>query len=124
MKKATPYNPLDKQHLAENAASALFKQEPEALPPEPFKGAGIYAIYYLGEFAAYQPLAEINRERLEAPIYVGKADPKGGRRGGDWDAPAGTALSDRLREHSNSIIQAVNLDVGDFRCRYLVLEDV
>lgn len=124
MKKVTPYNPLDKQHLAESAARALLKQEPEPLPPEPFEGAGIYAIYYLGDFDAYQPLAEINRERMEAPIYVGKADPKGGRRGGDWDAPAGAALSDRLRKHSNSVTQADNLDLADFRCRYLVLDDV
>ncbi len=124
MKKVTPYNPLDKQHLAESAANALLKQEPETLPPEPFEGAGIYAIYYLGDFDAYRTLAEINREQLEAPIYVGKADPKGGRRGGDWDAPAGPALSDRLRKHGRSVEQAQNLDVGDFRCRCLVLDDV
>lgn len=71
MRKVTPYNPLDKQHLAESAAGALLRQEPEPLPPEPFEGAGIYAIYYLGDFEAYRPLAEINREKLEAPIYVG-----------------------------------------------------
>ncbi len=124
MKEVTPYNPLDKRHLAENAANALLKQEPETLPPEPFDGAGIYAIYYLGDFEAYQPLAQINRERLEAPIYVGKADPKGGRRGGELDAPSGPALSDRLRKHSRSIEQAENLDLADFRCRYLVLDDV
>lgn len=100
------------------------KQEPEALPPEPFEGAGIYAIYYFGTFKAYQPLAGLNRERLEAPIYVGEADPKGGRRGGDWDAPTGTALYGRLRKHSSSIIQAENLDVDDFQCRYLVLDEV
>lgn len=78
----------------------------------------------MGEFSAYRPLAEKNRERLEAPIYVGKADPKGGRRGGDLDAPAGPALSDRLRKHARSIEQANNLDLSDFRCRYLVLDDV
>lgn len=115
---------MDKKHLAESAANALLRQEPEALPPEPFEGAGIYAIYYLGDFPAYQPLAEVNRERLEAPIYVGKADPKGGRRGGEWDAPSGIALSDRLRKHSNSIAQASNLNLANFRCRFLVLDDV
>lgn len=115
---------MDKQHLAESAANALLKQEPEALPPEPFDGAGIYAIYFMGDFDAYQPLAQINRERLEAPIYVGKADPKGGRRGGNLDAPSGPALSDRLRKHTRSIEQAENLNVADFRCRYLVLDDV
>jgi len=124
MRKVEPYNPLDKKNLAESAASALLRQEPEILPPEPFEGAGIYAIYYMGEFPAYRPLAEKNRERLEAPIYVGKADPKGGRRGGELDAPVGAALSDRLRKHARSIEQANNLDLSDFRCRYLVLDDV
>ncbi|WP_092835022.1 Eco29kI family restriction endonuclease [Roseovarius lutimaris] len=124
MKKVIPYNPLDKQHLAESAANALLKQEPQSLPPEPFEGAGIYAIYYTGDFEAYRPLAQINRDRLEAPIYVGKAEPKGGRRGGDLDAPSGPALSDRLRKHARSVEQADNLNVVDFRCRYLVLDDV
>lgn len=110
--------------MAENAATALLRQEPEKLPPEPFEGAGIYAIYYLGDFDAYRPLAAIHRDRMEAPIYVGKADPKGGRRGGDFDAPSGTALSDRLRKHAASITQAQNLNTQDFRCRFLVLDDV
>ena len=61
---------------------------------------------------------------MEAPIYVGKADPKGGRRGGDWHAPAGTVLSGWLRKHSNSVTQSDNLDVADFRYRYLLLDDV
>jgi hypothetical protein len=124
MRKVEPYNPLDKKNLAENAASALLRRKPEPLPPEPFEGAGIYAIYYLGDFEAYQPLADKNRLKLDAPIYVGKADPKGGRRGGDLDAPAGPALSDRLRKHARSIEQANNLEITDFRCRYLVLDDV
>lgn len=124
MRKVTPYNPLDKKHLAENAANALLRQEPEALPPEAFEGAGIYAIYYIGPFETYLPLAEQNCDVLVAPIYVGKADPKGGRRGSDWDAPAGTALHSRLRKHSGSIEQASNIELDDFRCRYLVLDEV
>ena len=124
MRRVEPYNPLDKKNLAESAASALLRQAPEPLPPEPFEGAGIYAIYYAGSFEPYRPLAAQNRDALNAPIYVGKADPKGGRRGGDWDAPAGTALLDRLRKHARSIEQASNLELDDFRCRFLVLDDV
>ncbi len=39
-------------------------------------GAGIYAIYYVGDFPSYAPVAERNHDgRFEAPIYVGKAIP-------------------------------------------------
>ncbi|MCV6575536.1 MAG: Eco29kI family restriction endonuclease [Cohaesibacter sp.] len=100
------------------------KQQAESLPPDPFEGAGIYAIYYKGNFKPYCRLAARNEQELLAPIYIGKADPKGGRRGGEWDAPAGPALSDRLRKHANSISQARNLEIEDFVCRYLVLDDV
>ena len=37
---------------------------------ERFYGSGVYAIYYKGDFPAYQPLS-----KREHPIYVGKADP-------------------------------------------------
>lgn len=43
------------------------------LPPEPFIGAGIYAIYYVGDFEAYRPNAAANRDgNYQWPIYVGK----------------------------------------------------
>jgi hypothetical protein len=35
-----------------------------------FYGAGVYAIYYRGDFDAYQPLSG-----KDHPLYVGKADP-------------------------------------------------
>lgn len=95
-------------------------------PSEGFEGAGIYAIYYLGNFPAYAPITEANREsRFEAPIYVGKADPKGGRRGGGGlDTLTGRDLYSRLTKHGRSIEQATNLDLADFRCRYLVVDEV
>ena len=40
----TPYNPLDKRNLGESVAGAMLKSEIHPLPPEKFKGAGIYAI--------------------------------------------------------------------------------
>jgi hypothetical protein len=82
---------------------------------------GVYAIYYGGDFPAYQP---ISSEDCKRPIYVGKAVPPGARRGGLLDAPAGRALYNRLREHAESIMQATNLDDEHFRCRYLVIEDI
>ena len=123
MKKYVPYNPLEKRNLAESAVNALLQQEVHPLPPEMFEGAGIYAIYYSGDFPAYAPIAQANSEALVAPIYVGKADPKGGRQGGDWDAPPGDALRSRLQTHSRSIRQSQNLELEHFRCRFLVLED-
>lgn len=91
------------------------------LPPPPFEGAGSYAIYYSGDFPAYAPISSPECER---PIYVGKAVPPGGRRGGFLIAPPGRVLSRRLHEHAESIQQAENLDLRDFQCRYLVVEDI
>lgn len=60
------------------------------------------------------------------PIYVGKAIPKGGRKGGITSEPAATgrALLDRLRHHAASISEASNLELGDFSVRHLVIEDI
>ena len=82
--------------------------------------------YYTGDFPAYAPVATKNRnDAFDQPIYVGKAIPKGGRKGGiSTDMSRGTALRDRLRQHAASIDQAENLDVGDFHYRCLVVDDI
>lgn len=88
-------------------------------------GAGIYALYYVGEFPAYAPIAERNRDgRFSAPIYVGKAIPAGARRGGGLGVTTGPVLFRRLNEHAQSIDQATNLVRSDFFCRYLVVDDI
>ncbi len=56
-----PFNPLDKKHLGESVAEAMLEGPVHALPPEPFIGAGIYAIYYIGDFEPYKLMAESNR---------------------------------------------------------------
>ena len=56
----TPYNPLDKRNLAESVASAMLHTPVQKLPPEPFIGAGVYAIYYKGDFEPYRKLVELN----------------------------------------------------------------
>jgi hypothetical protein len=93
-----------------------------AATQEPFEGAGLYALYYQGPFPAYQPIAVPN---CAVPIYVGRAVPRGARRGevGLGEAP-GRVLLDRLRQHASSIAAAENLEVTDFRCRYLVVDDI
>ena len=126
MEEPTPYNPLTKRNLAASIVSRLLHQNPEQLPPPRFAGAGIYLIYYTGSFEAYRPVAEANRDgRFAQPIYVGKAVPAGARKGGQGlDTPHGTALFKRLAEHAESISAAKNLNASDFKCRWLVVDEV
>ncbi|MFJ7996948.1 Eco29kI family restriction endonuclease [Streptomyces sp. NPDC096310] len=100
----------------------MLEMEPEPLTDVPLMiGAGIYAIYYVGDHELYSPIAE---PYCQTPIYVGKATPEGGRKGGEVGNPDDEdALWDRLREHRRSIEQAHDLDVSDFRVRYLVAVD-
>ncbi len=80
MKEETPYNPLDKQHLGQSVADALLgKPLINLMDLSPFKGAGIYAIYYEGDFPPYAPISR--KTETEIPIYVGKAVPAGARKG-------------------------------------------
>lgn len=121
-----PYNPLDKMNLANSVGNALL--EVDAIPLdklERFDGSGVYSLYYVGDFYAYEPLAQVNRQILAAPIYVGKADSKGKRKGGFIeDSSLGQSLYKRLNDHSKSISQANNLNLKDFLCRYLVVDDL
>lgn len=121
-----PFNPLDKRHLGESAANALLESPLFDLPPEPFIGAGVYALYYTGDFPAYELLAQVNRfEQYACPIYVGKAVPDGARKGGQGnDVDPGTALYKRLTDHSKSVNAATNLDIRDFKCRFLSVDDI
>lgn len=124
-----PYNPLEKENLGKSVADSLTKQKPAPLGSiQRFVGAGIYAIYYTGDFDTYSKLRDWNTsaDDLNVPIYIGKAVPTGGRKGKvDPDVSAkGTALFNRLDEHRKSIEQATNLGIGDFWCRYLVVDDI
>lgn len=121
-----PFNPLDKRRLGESVASALLKRPIGPLPPaERFEGAGIYAIYYTGDIGFYKPIADRNRRnKYTLPIYVGKAVPPGARKGGfGLDTAPGSALFNRLREHSQSL-QAAKLSTDHFPCRYLIADDI
>jgi hypothetical protein len=131
MMQATPYNPLEKENLGKSVADAMLTQP--AIPMtelHPFPGAGIYALYYQGAFAAYQAMATINqRQGPTVPIYVGKAIPAGGRKGGGPTSEAGKLkparpLHKRLTEHAESINATSNLSLNDFSCRFLVVDDI
>lgn len=127
---ATVYNPLDKANLGKSVADALLEQEPVRLDGvDRFDGAGIYAIYYHGGYAAYEALAKANATASKWPIYVGKAIPSGGRKGASLTASArGNALFSRIAEHRESIktVERVSggLKVDDFTVRYLVVDDI
>lgn len=126
MDDPTPYNPLAKRNLAASIVSRLLAQDAEKLPAPSFAGAGLYTLYYTGDFEAYHQISEANQKgRFRQPIYVGKAIPKGGRKGLEgFDVPHGEALFKRLREHSDSINAAQNLELPDFRCKWLVVDEV
>lgn len=122
-----PFNPLDKRHLGESVGQAMLRRPVVPLANlEQFRGAGIYAIYYTGEFSPYEVIAERNREgRFMAPIYVGKAIPKGARKGGTAvGTNPGFVLHSRLNQHRNSIHEVDNLRVEDFHCRFLIVDDI
>jgi hypothetical protein len=92
-------------------------------PPDRFAGCGVYALYYLGNYKLYVKAVQVNREACAMPVYVGKAVPPG------WRAARVTSterksLHSRLREHTRSIQQANNLEVGDFLCRFMILQNV
>lgn len=124
--KVIPFNPLDKKNLGASVAEALLTKETHPLGELPaFQGAGIYAIYYTGKFKAYESLSRLNRDDTFLwPIYVGKAVPAGARMGANLELAAGKVLHKRLKEHAESIKAAENLDIEDFHCRFLVVDDI
>lgn len=122
-----PYNPLDKLSLARSIEGEILTRSVVPLGQVgSVAGAGVYVIYYGGDFAPYAPLAAENRDDWRLPIYVGKAIPSGGRKGGIARAsPAtGAALVSRIRKHAASISAVGNLDLAHFVVRYIVLDDI
>lgn len=122
------YNPLEKQNLGRSVAATLLDSPVRQLgDTNSLVGAGVYVIYYTGNFAPYAPLAKLNVEgAFRQPIYIGKAIPKGGRKGGltEDTSSSGTALRMRLNQHAKSIEESENLDLADFHYRALVVDDI
>ncbi len=106
-------------------AAAFFEKTPAyTLPPEvAILEPGIYAIYYVGKCAYYRHISAINQKACVLPIYVGKAVPAGWRKG-RTKVHSSKSVIGRLREHTNSISHAGNLNVKDFRSRFFILEEV
>jgi len=96
------------------------------LPPdERFHGTGVYAIYYIGKSKIYNEISNRNRLEFALPIYVGKSVPYGWRQARIENSPSEKSykLISRLREHSRSISQVNNLNLEDFHCRFMILEN-
>nr|WP_240905310.1 Eco29kI family restriction endonuclease [Pseudomonas aeruginosa] len=112
--------------MGASVAEALLTKEVHPLGDLPvFEGAGIYAIYYTGDFASYAQVSRLNVDgKFMLPIYVGKAVPPGARMGASLELAAGKVLHKRLKEHAESIKAAENLDINDFHCRFLVVDDI
>jgi hypothetical protein len=124
--KSAPYDPLDLRTLATSMAKVVLEQPVHPLSKiPPFEGAGIYIIYYTGDYEPYRSISQKNKgQKWGQPIYVGEAARKGARKGGVLaEGPAGKVLFHRLKNHIDSIATTQNLKVGDFHCRYLVLKD-
>lgn len=121
------YNPLEKRNLAESVVKELFSVPISPLEAlSPFEGAGVYVIYYAGDFKPYAPYKnDVTNSVFDKAIYVGKAVPKGARTGGvGLDDEPGQALYSRLKEHLESVRLANNLDSHDFYFRHLVVDDI
>lgn len=119
MAQTEPFDPLNYDNLAKSVVDALFESEPAALPlQQAVDGCGVYAIYYKGAFASYKPIAS---QKCRVPIYVGKTEPSGKRKGGSI---SGSSLRGRLADHAASIKLAQNLDGADFCCKFLVVKEV
>jgi hypothetical protein len=83
---------------------------------ERFYGSGVYAIYYKGDFSAYQAIS-----KREHPIYVGKADPA--NPASKTAVEQGDRLSNRLNDHRKNIAKATStLRLEDFEYRALVVQ--
>ncbi|NJM08278.1 Eco29kI family restriction endonuclease [Candidatus Gracilibacteria bacterium] len=123
------YNPLDKENLAKSVANAFLARPIEAFPVGRFQGAGVYALYYTGLHTLYDLYERLKVDDLTSPravpIYIGRSVSQGARKGKKkFGDPPGAVLYNRLRIHASSIEQEVNLDVRDFLCRSIIIDEI
>jgi hypothetical protein len=123
------YNPLDKENLAKSVVNAFMARPMTSFPSERFEGAGVYALYYSGTYQPYdlyEPIKVSDLDSFKAiPIYIGRSVSQGASKGKKkFDDPPGRVLFNRLRIHAQSIDQATNLDVRDFLCRYIIIDEI
>lgn len=111
--------------VVKEAIEFLTKTPVHPLPPATdFAGVGVYVLYYLGFFDYYSHIASQNQQDCRQPIYIGKAVPAGWRTARIAHTDQDKALYQRLQEHARSIANVENLEVHDFRCRFMILNGV
>lgn len=109
------------QRIVKEVITFLLATSVHELPPQSqFIGSGVYTLYYIGKYRPYTKIANLNRSKFKQPIYIGKAVPPGWRtaRVADSETPD---LFRRLREHTRSLQQTTNLQIKEFRCRFVIL---
>ncbi len=106
---------------------AILEKEAEPLGGlAKFQGAGVYAIYYSGGLELYKRIrCSTPVPATGVPVYVGKAVPDGARKGvKGLEKKPGNSLFKRLSDHAKSVDAALDLELGDFWCRHLVVDDI
>ncbi len=115
------FDPGSPAVAARTIASELLARERVPLGNiKPAYGSGVYALYYMGDYPAYERIS-----RTEIPIYVGKADPDVAH--AETPQDQGQALVNRLTHHARSIRlaeehSAATLSLDHFECRFLVVD--
>lgn len=109
--------------VIQEAIRFMMRSPIHPLPPtDRFPGAGVYALYYCGNFDQYGHIVGTDQTDANTPIYVGKAVPPGWRIGRIRRVgPSARPLYRRLVEHVGTINEAENLDTNDFCCRFMIL---
>ncbi|MGX1614790.1 Eco29kI family restriction endonuclease [Micromonospora chalcea] len=118
----TRFNPLDPDEIGRSLREKIDSQEVKSFPLPEFRGAGLYALYWAGNFPLYERL-----KNTHVPLYVGKAEAGSSRYGYAPDYEE-SKLWDRILKHSKSIQEVegssdANIRLSDFRVRYLPLDD-
>jgi hypothetical protein len=120
----SPFDPLAVENIGVTLAVELLERPLYAFPPEEkFPGAGVYALYYEGPHPAYKQLLELDNGRIKYPVYIGQAVREKASQGFSARPTSKAQLFNRIRKHARSVEQVENLDVVDFKCRFLVLND-
>ncbi len=126
-----PFDPLTVENVGVTLAVELLERPLSRLDAPPFKGAGVYALYYTGKHAAYASLVALDRSKggWKYPVYIGSAVRENAKQGFNPRASKRSKIWERLKDHAASIreVEQKGFDpdfkLEDFRCRYLVLND-
>ena len=126
-----PFDPLAVENIGVTLAVELLEQPLQPLPPPRFVGAGVYALYYVGNHPGYTELVSLDDGEggTKYPVYIGSAVRENAKQGFNPRPSTQVRMWTRLNHHADSIRGVVDagldpaLQLEDFRCRYLVIND-